>query len=429
MIRNSPPLRYPELGLICLGAFIELVGVGAVVPIRAIYAREHGATAEEIGLLGSGFLLGQFLFQLPAGWASDKWGRKPVIVTGMALAGLITFLFLLNDQPWYFISLRFLEGMVAGGVNPAANAYVMDIVPRKERGVAFGWLGSSISAGFMMGPAIGGILADTLGYNAPFIFGGATILVTALFLAVKMTNRKPGALLAEPLEPESDADAHKARPRVPRQLFVPALVAALAFTVAGGLGDGIFISIWSLWLNDLHASTSLIGFTFIVFSLPLMVLMPFTGKMADKYRLAPLIMIPGILISFVYLTYGFTTDLLLITSLGLVEGTFISVMIPAQSAFIANMSPENSRGRLQGLLSTVRTVAGFSSSMAVAILYGLDRDYPWYLLFTTQILISIVGGLLVWRVERRTHALARVAALKPYAEQPAQTPVLGTAAK
>ena len=72
-VRNSPLVRYPDLGLICIGIFIMLVGVGAIVPVRAIYARNEGATLEEIGFMASSFLLGQLLFQLPGGWASDKW--------------------------------------------------------------------------------------------------------------------------------------------------------------------------------------------------------------------------------------------------------------------------------------------------------------------------------------------------------------------
>lgn len=394
-------MRYPDLGLICLGLFVELIGVGAIVPIRSIYARDHGATAAEIGFLAAGFLLGQFVFQYPGGWASDRWGRKPLLVGGIAVAGVISFLFLANDNPWYFIALRFIEGAAGGAIGPVANAYVMDAVPAKERGAAFGWLGSAFSAGFMMGPALGGLMVDAFGYASPFIFGGVTSLGTALFLLRKMTNRKPGERPAEIASTEGEAADAKPAVQVPRKLFMSGLLATLLITAAGGFGDGIFISIWSIWLSDLHASTTLIGLTFITFSLPVMLFMPITGKMADKYRLAPLIAIPGGLISFVYLTYGFTTDLLLITMLGLVEGTFIALLVPAQSAFLANLSPEHSRGKLQGLVSTVRTIAGFTSSILTALLYGVNHSYPWYMLFSTQIVIMIVGGLMVWRVERR----------------------------
>src|SRR5206468_6845826 len=81
-VRGSMPVRYPDLGLICLGLFVMLVGVGAIAPIRAIYARDHGSTMEELGLMASAFLLGQFASQLPGGWASDRWGRKPILVIG-----------------------------------------------------------------------------------------------------------------------------------------------------------------------------------------------------------------------------------------------------------------------------------------------------------------------------------------------------------
>ena len=172
--------------------------------------------------------------------------------------------------------------------------------------------------------------------------------------------------------------------------------------MAGGFGDGIFISIWTLWLNDLHASNSFVGLTFVIFSLPLMVLMPFTGKLADKYRLAPLVTIPGVLISFVYLAYGFLTNLPLIAAIGIIEGTLLSISIPAQGAYVANLSPDNARGKLQGVITTARTVAGFLSSLLTAILYGMGMMYPWLALFAVQIFIAVAGGSIVWYIEKRT---------------------------
>jgi DHA1 family multidrug resistance protein-like MFS transporter len=393
-------VRYPELGLMCVGIFIMLVGIGAVVPIRAIYARDHGATAEELGLLASSLLIGQFIFQLPGGWASDKIGRKPLMIAGMVVAGFMSFAFLLNDHPWYFITLRFIEGIAGAAIFPAANAYVMDVVPAKERGSAFGWLGSATSAGFMMGPAVGGPMVDYFGYSAPFIFGGVAILIVALVMARKMHNLKPGQ---KPQETEQEAAAdNKPKRQIPSRFFIPSLIAAMVLTLAGGFADGIFISLWTIWLDDLNASTSFIGLTFIIFSLPLMVLMPFTGKWADKYRLAPLIIVPGLLISTIYLSYGFTTDLIFIASVGLLEGILLSVSIPALSAFIANFSPDNARGRVQGLLTTSRTLAGAGSAILTMMLYKVGMGYPWIALFVVQVLITAVGGFLVWRIERQT---------------------------
>jgi MFS transporter, DHA1 family, multidrug resistance protein len=427
--RNTPPLKYPNLGLICLGLFVDLVGVGAIVPVRAIYARDAGATMAELGMMASGFLLGQFLFQLPGGWLSDRIGRKPLLVAGVAVVGVMSFLFLLDDSPWYFITLRFLEGAAGGAIIPAANAYVIDSVPAKERGAAFGWVGSANSAGFMLGPAIGGVMGDWFGYTSPFIFGGVASLLTAALLWAKMTNPKPGA---EPLPDEPDGAAvveeGKIERRVPRRLFAPALAGAIALAIASGFGDGLFISIWTLWLDDLNASTAYIGLTFITFSLPLMVMMPFTGKMADKYRLAPLIIVPGLLISTVYFTYGFTTDLFLIAALGIFEGAMIALMDPAIRAFTANLSPDNARGKIQGIVSGARTITGFTSSMLVAVLYGINlpssMGYPFYMLTATQIVLVFIGGIAVWRVESATakqKALTISRAHLPVAERQRET--------
>ncbi len=305
---------------------------------------------------------------------------------------------------------------LGGVIIPSANAYVLDTVPAKERGAAYGWLGSAFSAGFMMGPAIGGLMVDWLGYAAPFIYGSVTTLATAVFLGLKMTNRKPGSRSIESAL-EAGSGEGKSKRQIPKSLFVPALIGGLAFTVASGFADGLFMSIWSIWLNDLHASNSFIGFTFVTFSLPVMVLMPITGKMADKYRLAPLIAIPSILISFAYLTYGFTTNLLFIAMWGLLEGALVAIYGPALSAYIANLSPDNARGRLQGVVSTSRTVASFVSSLLVAALYGVNMGYPFFMLAGVQLFIGVGGGLLIWQIERRSLKVQPEVSVQPIQER------------
>lgn len=347
---------------------------------------------------------------------------------GVAAAGLLSFLMLLNDHPWYFIAIRFIEGAAGGALGPAANAYVIDSVPASERGAAFGWLGSAFSAGFMLGPAIGGVMADLLGYYAPFLFAGTFALTTAFVLWRKMPGHRPSPdvlsrqpavsdeqlALDEPQNLALSPQPSVLRPQrqLPRRLFVPALLTALLLIAASGFADGLFISIWSIWLDDLNASNSYIGLTFITFSLPLMVLMPFTGKLADKYRLAPLIAVPSVLISGAYLAYGFTTDLFLIAAIGLVEGALIATVGPAVSAFIANLSPDNARGRLQGVVSSARSLSAFVSSIIIARLYDIDMTYPFFMLAGVQLFIGVVGSFLVWRIESRAAQINRAESLQ-----------------
>jgi len=140
--------------------------------------------------------------------------------------------------------------------------------------------------------------------------------------------------------------------------------------------------------------------------LPLMLFMPITGKWADKGKLALLIAIPYALVSTVYFTYSVTSDLLLIALVGALEGTCLAISIPALSAFIADLSPENARGKLQGVFSTVRTIAAFASSIVTALLYKGSIEAPFLALAITQITISVVGGIVVYIVERRSRRSA-----------------------
>jgi hypothetical protein len=115
--------------------------------------------------------------------------------------------------------------------------------------------------------------------------------------------------------------------------------------------------------------------------------------------------LPGLLLSLVYVTYALTTNLFIIAAMGLFEGAMLAVSIPALSAFTANLSPDNARGKLQGVISTTRTSAGFVSSMLVAILYGMNMTFPFVMLTATQIGLTLIGGVLMWRVERKTRRL------------------------
>ena len=230
---------------------IELNDVAAIPPrpfgrgfVRA-YAREIGLDAESI--VSAYFAQFAASAPVPVGAATRRdadatpwplgwiWAVAALaIVLGVTAVGIISFLFLLDDSPWYFIVLRFIEGAAGGAVIPAANAYVIDSVPAKERGAAFGWVGSANSAGFMLGPAIGGILGDWLGYTAPFIFGGIVSLFTAVLLWVKMTNPKPGTETTRTRSPYFS----------PKSAMAPeAMASCVAFT---SVRTGVFFRICSL---------------------------------------------------------------------------------------------------------------------------------------------------------------------------------------
>lgn len=158
-----------ELILASFAGTIAVMGLGFIVPLFPIYVSEKGASNFELGLVVSGFAITQFLVQPFFGGLSDRFGRKPFMVGGLACYGLVTFLYILaNDLPGVFL-IRLLHGVGAGMIWPALSAYIIDLSPVERRGEAMGLLSAVEMVGFAIGPFLGGMLYSLGGINLPFL--------------------------------------------------------------------------------------------------------------------------------------------------------------------------------------------------------------------------------------------------------------------
>jgi multidrug resistance protein len=168
------------LGIIFLTIFVNLVGFGIIVPLLPFYAETFGASPVTIGLLFAVFSLCQ-LFAAPAlGDLSDRYGRRPVLV--FSLAGtVVSFVMLaLAHSVAMLFAARVVDGLSGGNIS-TARAYVADITQPQDRARAYGLIGAAFGLGFILGPAISGVLAP-ISYTAP-IWAAAAVTVVATTMA------------------------------------------------------------------------------------------------------------------------------------------------------------------------------------------------------------------------------------------------------
>ena len=158
-----------------------MLGFGIIIPNLAYYAKEIGATTTEIAILMSIYSGMQLLFAPIWGRLSDKHGRKPAILLGLLgnAAALIGF-GLAKDYMWLFIA-RSAAGIASAAVLPSVMAYVADVTTSEERGRGMGLMGAAMGLGFILGPAIGGIMGS---HDMPFFVAGGLSLLTFLFALV-----------------------------------------------------------------------------------------------------------------------------------------------------------------------------------------------------------------------------------------------------
>jgi DHA1 family tetracycline resistance protein-like MFS transporter len=179
--------------IIFLTVFIDLIGFGMVIPILPFYAETppFNATPFEIGLLLSVYSWMQFFFSPILGRLSDKYGRRPVLfisllgsVLGYAVIGFANTLLL--------VFLGRIIGGITGGNISTAQAYIADVTTKENRAKGMGLFGAAFGLGFILGPAIAGILSK-YGVQIPFYFAAVLSMVSALgvFFLLPESLKKP----------------------------------------------------------------------------------------------------------------------------------------------------------------------------------------------------------------------------------------------
>lgn len=166
------------LVIIFITVFIDLIGFGIIIPLLPFYAEEFGASAFMIGMLSMSFSFMQFLFAPIWGRLSDLFGRRPIILIGLAGSAVSYAIFGLATSLTTLFVARCLAG-IAGANIPTAQAFIADTTTPENRARGMGLIGAAFGLGFILGPAIGGFMSQW-GYAAPALFAAALSLANLL---------------------------------------------------------------------------------------------------------------------------------------------------------------------------------------------------------------------------------------------------------
>src|SRR5215213_2889675 len=175
---SGPTVTRPLL-IIFLTIFVNLVGFGIIIPLLPFYAGTFGASPVVIGLLFAIFPLCQLIAAPVLGDLSDRRGRRPVLIFSL-VGTVVSFVMLaLAHSVWMLFLARIVDGLSGGNIS-TARAYVADITEPKNRARAYGLIGAAFGLGFILGPALSGVLAG-ISYTAPIWAAAAiTLVATAM---------------------------------------------------------------------------------------------------------------------------------------------------------------------------------------------------------------------------------------------------------
>jgi len=233
-----------QLAVVFTIVFIDLVGFGIVLPLMPGFAASYGISPVAIGVLVTSFSLLQLMVSPLWGSLSDRIGRRPVLLIGLAGSTVSYLLFAFAHGFWALLASRVVAGSMGATVG-VAQAYVADITPADKRAQSLGLLGAAFALGFILGPALGGVLYSYSHSAAGFAaatFCGVNAL--AAFLWLPETPRHLG---------------RQARGRVPVSPLAAPLAAAFLLVTSFAV---IHVSLPLLAQHDLGLSPRRLGMLF-----------------------------------------------------------------------------------------------------------------------------------------------------------------------
>ncbi len=360
----------PRLLLLALTVGVSYMGVGFVLPLRAIYGKQLGASSFEIGLMASAALLSGFLAAPAIGALADRVGQRRVLWCGLFVHGLLVLAYIPVRSPSLLIGLRALEGIAIVGILPPARALMNGLAPRSRQGEALGILDSAQMVGLVLGPAFGTLLASQVSYGAAFLVAAVPLFVGALLAHVFL----PAHVAAEAA---SHDEVDGSRGAVRRALFASRLLLPYALSATLGLTAGVISALWAIYMLLRGASLELIGLSYTVYAIIALVLAPLAGRFSDRRGRYGPIVVSLVIYAAIYCAYALPVSALWLVLLSATEGIAGGIARSALDGLLAEVTPAALRGRVQANYTAASTGGAFVMAALAGVLFGVSPGLPF----------------------------------------------------
>ncbi|MDJ0989794.1 MAG: MFS transporter [Desulfobacterales bacterium] len=380
-----PPHDTKVFNVLFFSIFASVTGVGIVVPLLPVYARDLGAGGFAIGMLFGTFSIARTIFIPFFGRASDRRGRKPFIVGGMLGYALISLVYVAATSVQALIILRFFQGFASAMMMPVLQAYVGDITPEGREGFTMGQFNLATFAGLSLGPLMGGVISDHWDIDAAFVMMGLLALFGFLACALLLPPTRSETALRRGTPPI--AWRRLARDAGIRSLF--------AFRLAYTAGIGVIWGFLPVYADQrFQPGAAAIGLLIMTGVLVSGLLHMPMGYLADRVNKALMVIGGGLVASAAMLGFtwadSFTAMLLGCVVFGMGGGI-------AMPALMGLAVQKGARVDAMGSVMSLLTLAHSLGMLAGALLAGMAMD--WFDLswaFPVGAVIMI-GGTIAFR--------------------------------
>jgi len=334
-----------RLAAACLISFCCFFAAYMRMPIVPLLAVSLGADPVQAGLINATFMVTAALLSIPAGLVSDRVGRRPLLLGGMAVMAVSSLLLSRSQGLGQMAVVYLLFGAGLATFSPALMSYVADVTPAERLGHAYGRYTMALYCGMTLGPAAGGYAAAVSGLHQVFV------LVGCLFLAMLLLAWR--SLPAPPAKPGNNRRTSSIRPALQLILKNRPFVACLVATLGCCLGYGMFVTFMPLYMKGMGMHTVQVGYVFTAQAFANALSRLPTGRLSDRIRNKGVLISSGLaLFSLALAALAVSRSLTTLIFVAVIMGIGMGVAFTVICAQIAELVPAEMRGLAVGCYNT-----------------------------------------------------------------------------
>jgi len=382
---------FSPIFVIVLTVFIDITGYGIIIPLLPFYAKEFQAGPTELGILIASFAIMQFFFSPLLGKASDKKGRKPILLISLLISFISFTIFSFANSYLMLLFSRIIAGIATE--RAVAQAYIADVTDHKSRTKEMGKIGAALGAGFIIGPSIGGILS-TYGFSIPGYAAMILTVINILFVISLLPEPHRDKERTNEVTTGSSGYLRGLRDSLRKPLLGPTLLILFIVTLAFSTIPVIvpLLSIDFFNFNSLELSYVFIYIGLIQIVMQGFLINPLSKRLGEEKLIAlgPILMATGTLLMPIFQNVAifFLTNSLLAAGFGI-----INTSIPA---FLSKRISIDEQGSILGVAGSVASIANIPGPLIIGLIYDFAGSFVPFLISAVMLTTAFLLGCRVY---------------------------------
>ncbi|WP_339230389.1 multidrug efflux MFS transporter NorA [Oceanobacillus sp. FSL K6-2867] len=376
------------LAILLMNIFFVFLGISLVIPVLPTIMNELNISGTVVGYLTAAFAFTQLIFSPFAGKAADKFGRKIMIVIGLFIFSFSELLFGLGKTIEVLFISRILGGVSGAFIMPAVTAFIADVTTIEKRPKALGYMSAAINTGFIIGPGIGGFLAE-IGTRIPFFSAAAFAFVVAI-LSI-FTLHEPSSKTEDTLDESPAAGKNSLKKMLKPMFFIAFIVIFIA-----SFGLAAFDSLFSLYVDHKFAfspsdiAIAITGGAIIGAIFQVLLFDPLTRFMGEINIVRWSLLFSTIIVFAMTLvnTYWAIMAVTFTVFIG------FDLIRPAVTTYLSRIAG-NDQGFVGGMNSFFTSLANVFGPVLGGMMFDIDINYPFY--FSAVVIILGLLMTMFWR--------------------------------